>query len=158
MSKLEKEIKAGIGLGAIKFGMSRTEVKAILGKPDDSETYAYTEGDDLKTEDWFYDELDLSVSFDEEEEWKLVTLSVAGKDYALMGFQPISMSKESLKATLKEKNITDLEFEDCSTEENPSHELLESEQLGINFWFDEDQLSEVQWGPLFIDDDTIKWP
>ena len=42
--------------------------------------------------------------------------------------------------------------------ESPSHELLASDFLGINFWFDEDQLSEVQWGPLFVDDESIDWP
>ena len=45
-----------------------------------------------------------------------------------------------------------------STVESPTHELISSDQLGINFWFDEDTLSEVQWGPLFVDDETIKWP
>jgi hypothetical protein len=32
-----KEIIPGVGLGAIKFGMTRDEVKKIAGKPDDVE-------------------------------------------------------------------------------------------------------------------------
>jgi hypothetical protein len=63
-----------------------------------------------------------------------------------------------LKNELRSKGITDLEYEDCSSEESPSHELLSSDSLGMNFWFDEDQLSEIQWGPLFVDDETIDWP
>ena len=45
-----------------------------------------------------------------------------------------------------------------STVENPTHELYSSDSLGINFWFDDNKLSEIQVSPLFVDNETIKWP
>ena len=43
-------------------------------------------------------------------------------------------------------------------EEAPSHELISSESLGINFWFDDDSVTEIQWGPYFNADESVQWP
>lgn len=67
------------------------------------------------------------------------------------------MDNEEVVSLLKELKINDLEFEDWSSEESPNHKLLSSELIGINFCFDDNLLSEIQWRPLFIDDDTIRW-
>lgn len=158
MNSIIGNIIEGIGLGKLKFGMEMNTVQLILGKPEEKEKYSYTkEGDDL-TESWHYDELELSLGFDEEDDWLLGTIAVTSKDYKFRDFIPIGLSKEQLKLKLKENKVNDLEFEEWATEENPSHELLSSESLGINFWFDKDNLTEVQWGPLFIDYERIKWP
>ena len=45
-----------------------------------------------------------------------------------------------------------------ATIESPTHELYSSDCLGINFWFDYNKLTEIQISPLFIDNNTIKWP
>ena len=59
---------------------------------------------------------------------------------------------------LKTSQIKDLDIEDLSSADSPNHVLLSSFSLGVNFWLDEGILEEIQWGPDFIDDDTIKWP
>ena len=38
-----------------------------------------------------------------------------------------------------------LGFDDLSSIENPSHELIFSDKLEMNFWFDQNSLSQVQW-------------
>ena len=43
-------------------------------------------------------------------------------------------------------------------DEAPSHELISSESLGINFWFDDDSVTEIQWGPFFNADESVQWP
>ncbi len=148
----------GEGLGELKFGLTREVVSSILGEPDEKEEYSYSDTEENLTENWHYDELELSLAFDQEDDWRLGTIAVASADYKFHDFNPIGLSKEELKAKLKEKGIEDLVFEDCSTIENLSHELLSSDSLSMNFWFDEDSLSEVQWAPLFEDEETIKWP
>ncbi len=152
-------IEEGQGLGELKFGLERKQVELILGAPDEKETFSYSEEEeDDMTENWHYDDLELSLSFDEGDDWRLGTISITSSQYLLKGFAPIGLSKEDLETKLEALGIEDLEYEDWSPEESPAHELMASDSLGINFWFDEDKLSEVQWGPLWIDEETILWP
>ena len=71
-----KNIQFGIGLGIIKFGMSRDQVKIILGEPNEKELHYDEDANIDASELWHYDDLDISISFDQEEDWKLVTLAV----------------------------------------------------------------------------------
>lgn len=158
MNPTIKQILSGIGLGELKFGMTRDQIEAILGQPNEKEKYSYADFGDDFTENWHYDDLELSLGFDQEEDWRLVTLAVTSKDFSFDRFIPIGLTKELLGSELHNIGINDLDFEDWTTEENVSHELLSSKILGINFWFDNNSLTEVQWAPLLIDDETIKWP
>jgi hypothetical protein len=151
-------IEEGQGLGNLKFGLTRNEVESIIGEPEEKENFSFTEDEENLTESWHYDELELSLGFDQEDDWRLVTISISSENYKFRDFCPVGLSKKELKTILEEKGIDDLEFEDLSTIENPSHGLISSESLGLNFWFDDDSLNEVQWGPLFIDNETVKWP
>lgn len=155
MSADIKEIKSGHGLGVIKFGMQRDAVRMLLGEPSEIEEYSYSgDGDDDFTESWHYDDLELSMNFDKEEDWKLSILSVTSNGHTFNGVQLIGLSKDALVTELEKLDVEDLELDDLSTKESPQHEVLSSESLGINFWFDADSLTEVQWAPLYIDDET----
>lgn len=152
-------IEAGQGLGDLKFGLERKDVELILGAPDEIETFSFSEDDeDDMTENWHYDALELSLSFDDSDDWRLGTISITSSQYLLKGFAPIGLSKDELESKLEALGVDDLEYDDWSPEETPVHELMASDSLGINFWFDEDKLSEVQWAPLFLDEETIIWP
>ena len=153
-----KEIKAGVGLGELKFGMSREQVQQLLGEPEDKDSFVYEEEENAEAESWYYDSLDLSLEFDAEENWKLVTIEINSTAHTLNGHSIIGLSKMQLKHKLNDLNIQDWEHEKLPMEDAPTHELLNTDQLGINFWFDEDALTEVQWGPLFSDEETIIWP
>lgn len=148
----------GVGLGELKFGLNREEVAALLGQPEEKEEFSYSEEEEDLTESWHYDELELSIGFDQEDGWRLTTMSVTSEEYAFEGFNPIGMEVEALKEKLNALNIEDLEYEDVSSVENPDTELIFSEALGMNFWFIENTLAEVQWVPHFGDDENVKWP
>lgn len=152
------EIKAGVGLGELKFGMTREQVKQLLGDPEEKDTFVYEEEENAEAESWYYDSLDLSLEFDAEENWRLVTIEVNSEEYLFNNISLIGLSKEELKSKLSNLNVQDWEHEALPLEEAPTHELLSSDQLGINFWFDEDTLTEIQWGPLFSDEDAVIWP
>ena len=158
MKQETKDIQFGIGLGVLKFGMSREQVKTILGEPNEKELHYDEDINVDASELWHYDDLDVSISFDQEEDWKLVTLAVTSNFYQLNGKSLIGLSKKALMAELKTSQIEDLDIEDLSSEDSPNHVLLSSLSLGVNFWLDAGILEEIQWGPDFIDDDTIKWP
>lgn len=162
-----KEIKSGVGLGNIKFGMTREELEKLIGEPDDIEDLLLGDGpeDDLTDEEeeseselWHYDDLEMSVSFDEVVDWRLVNIAVSSSDYTFNGVPIIGLDRAALLDVLKKAGVTDLEVEDCSAPDSPNQMQISSESLGINFWLENDVLAEVQWGPLFEDEDTVKWP
>jgi len=152
------DIKPGIGLGDIKFGMSREQVKAIMGEPDETEQFSYSDTDEDITESWHYDEYELSIGFDEDADWRLMTFAVSSDDYKLQGKKLVGKKQSDLMNALKELKIENLETEDASTPENPNCLYLISEEKSISFWIENGKVSEIQWGPEFLDEDTIRWP
>ena len=155
MKKALKEIKCGFGLGNLKFGMTKAEVKLILGEPSYIDKYSHSDSANDLTESWQYDELEISISFDEEEAWKLTMISVNSGFYEFKGKSLIGKSEKDVLAHL---NIEDTYLEDVSERDSENHKVIEIDEKSINFWFIDGVLDEIQWSPLFIDDDTIKWP
>ena len=155
MKEALKEIKPGYGLGVLKFGMSRAEVKLMLGEPSFTDKYSHSDSNNDLTESWEYDELELSLSFDEEESWKLTMMSVNSDFYEFDGKSMIGKTENEVLAILNMENIY---LEDVSDQEGEDHKVIEIDEKSINFWFIDGVLDEIQWSPLFVDDDTIKWP
>jgi hypothetical protein len=151
-----KDILPGEGLGKIRFGMSREEVKSIIGEPDEVDNYSYSEEEESLTEAWHYDVLNLSLSFDEEYDWELMTISVSGAEYEFIGKRLIGLQEYKLTETLKSMGIENLSSEDWSTEEDPEHHLLAAEEAGINFWLEKGVLTEIQWSPLFMEEEDAE--
>ena len=171
MRKELKDIRPGQGLGLLKFGMTRHQVRMLLGEPDEMDALVYNEegSDEVDAlvyneegsdagEAWHYDTLELSVSFDRHADWKLVSMAVSSPEYTFNGTPLIQLNKTELLRQLKMLGISDLDQEDLSTSDAPNYHLLSSEGLCINFFLEEDKLSEIQWSPLFEEDDTIIWP
>lgn len=152
MSKNITSILPNIGLGDIKFGLNRNQVKDILGEPDEIDTFAYDEEtqEDL-TESWHYDEMEFSCSFDEAEDWKMVNMSVSSIIYTINGEPVIGLSKENLITLIENAQMGEIEED----EENQVITALDSQ---INFWFDEEGVSEIQWSVNWDEDDNPVWP
>jgi hypothetical protein len=158
MKKALKEIKPGYGLGNLKFGMTRAEVKLMLGEPSFIDKYSHSDSADDLTESWEYDDLGLSISFDEEENWKLIMISITSDFYELNGVSLIGLKEKELLMKLEAMNLGELDLEDCSDLGSDEQKVIEVEEKSINFWLIDDILDEIQWSPFFIDDDTIDWP
>lgn len=152
-----KKIISGYGLGELKFGSTRDEVKALLGEPDAVECESNSDDEDDVTESWHYDSLELSMSFDQEEDWRLVTFAVTSDFYTFEDESFIGMSKSDLESSMEKLDVEDLDVE-INEDKTATHELYFSEELALNFWVEDDKVTEVQWSLLFIDEDTIDWP
>lgn len=153
-----KQIVAGEGIGEVKFGITRPQLKKILGEPSEIEQYAYEDDEESQAECWHYDSLELSASFEEEHDWRLVAIAVSSPEFTYKGESLIGSSEEELLDTLKTLGLKDLTVEDLSTKETPDHKLVRSEYLDINFWLDNGKLAEIQFAPLFDDDYNVVWP
>lgn len=152
-----RDIVPGEGLGDLRFGMTRSEVKNILGGADEVEQHTLDE-EAGTTENWHYDKYDLSLSFEEAIEWRLETIAVSNEAYELAGTQVIGLDRTSLENVLKKMGVDDLVFEDDVMEDNMSQQILSSEELVINFWLEDGELSEVQWSVWISEDGEMIHP
>lgn len=158
MNEQLKEIKPLEGLGKLKFGMSRDEVKEIMGEPNDVDTYSFSEDGADKSESWHYDDDQVSMSFDEDDNYRLITLAVSSEAFKIKGRALVNLTRTAVIEFFNENGITDLSFEDADTIDMPNHELISAPQLFLNVWLEKERVKEVQWSPEFTDDDEVKWP
>jgi len=155
-----KNIEPGIGLGDLKFGMAQDEVKEIIGLPNEIEIYQYlpnTEESEF-AENWHYEDLELSISFSSEDDWRMDTISINSNFYSLWTCIEIGQTMAQVEEKLKTLKIDNYICEDWSNMESPDHKLFEFNEHYFNLWFDNGKLSEIQWSPKFINEEDIEWP
>lgn len=153
-----KDIKIGEGLGDIVFGNTKDRVKHLLGEPTEIDTFnASGEEDGYLTEAWHYDEQEFSLSFDEEDNWKLTTISISSPESLFKGEQIIGKAMDDVLALMNNENLGDNELDDLSDEET-NQQLVSFLNASLNLWFEDGELSEIQWGVLWSDEDTPNWP
>ncbi|MGY6647656.1 hypothetical protein [Wenyingzhuangia sp. IMCC45574] len=150
-------IKIGVGVGAIKFGMLKEDVLSILGIPTEKEIEKqFDTGDAVET--WDYENHGVSFSFDEEENWRLETITINSSKFELNGVGLIGQNIQQVQDFIEEHKLGEMEFEDYSTEEFPKHELIDVDAANLFFWFDHEVLKEIQMGVQWDDDDNALWP
>ena len=142
-----KEILPGEGLGDITFGIFREELQELIGAPSEIQKEQTPEG---KVEHYHYDELELSVTFEEADNWELGTISTTSRLSTLEGENVIAMSRDNVLELIDELAEEDEAWESADVEDD---NLITIEELNLNFWFDKGRLSEVQWFPVWEDDD-----
>jgi hypothetical protein len=156
INEMNLEIKPGKGLGKVLFGMTREQVREILGLPDEIEKE--TE-DGISVEHWHYDQHEISLLFSGADSWRLLSFAVGNPLCTIEGEKLIDLNETQLHDALERMGISeDLEYEDFSSEEFPDHIMVYCEELGVNFWLDNGIVSEIQCGPFMKDDETVDWP
>jgi len=127
---MNKEIKPCEGVGDIKFGMTRDELIKTIGEPDEVHEMDFDE--EGKSETWHYDYLELSVSFEENDDWKLTVISVSSEEFTLNGDKLIGQDMDAILSKLNDAGATHIDLE----EEDLGQELVIVENLNLNFWFE----------------------
>ncbi|MBL4592888.1 MAG: hypothetical protein JKX68_03620 [Flavobacteriales bacterium] len=152
------DITIGNGLGDIQFGCTKEKLKHLIGEADEIDSYnASGEEDGYLTESWHYDEHEFSVSFDEEDNWKLTTISISSPDCLFNGNKLIGKEIDEVLQLLENEDLGDNELEDLSDGEI-DQKLISFLPASLNLWFENGKLSEIQWGVLWSDEDTPRWP
>ncbi|MFV0345233.1 MAG: hypothetical protein ACK5IQ_03160 [Bacteroidales bacterium] len=156
------EVVLGKGTDSLSFGMKGKEVEKILGKADEVETMCLEEDSDEQSEVWHYDDLGLTLTFDDIEGWQLTSISSSSPTTVLDGIELIDLSEDAVMQLIEDKKLAENEgvgvFEGFA-DEIPDAKMISCPDNEISFWLDSDGVIEVQWGVLFEDDEeTIKWP
>lgn len=156
---VKKDIKLGMGLDKLKFGMTRDEVKAAIGEPNEVENYNPLEEDEGESEAWHYDELELSASFDEEDDFRLTSLAVSSAEYLFEGVNLIGLSQEEVMQQVELMDLGDVELEAVAEDDSLQQSVGSIAEASLNLWFEDGQLSEIQWGPFWDEDEECYiWP
>jgi len=145
-----KNINKGVGLGSLKFGIFTTDVEDELGSPSESEK------NEDEGENWHYDDYDMSMSFDEDS--RLVTIAVSDESYLLEGVSLIGKDVEFVEEQVKSMNLGESLHEEMSEGVEGGISVLGFEDSSMNLWFEDGILTEIQFWPLFKDEETIVWP
>ena len=152
-----KEINPGVGVGEVKFGMLKEQVQAILGKPSETELEKDFDTADA-VETWDYEPYGIAFSFDEEEDWKLETITINSSFYELNNVGFVGKSIEEVQNLIEVMQLGEMEFEDYSTPEMPNYEMIDVDASNLFFWFNNEVCVEVQMGVQWSDDDQPIWP
>lgn len=141
---MNKEIKLGIGIGELKFGISLEEVLKIMGEPDEKHRENFSDEDvDFYAEEWHYDELELSLSFDMLERLELSTISVSSISYLLNGQQLIGQSRADVEKAIATMDLSS-DWEELKNIEDGG-DLISNEDEGLSLWYEDNILTEIQW-------------
>ncbi len=149
---MKKIIIPGVGYGDIKFGMTREDAENILGSPTEIEKH-----DEDEMEFWHYDEALISLTFDGTEDWRLSALVAGDMGMTIFNSEIDELNKHDMTNLLKFNGNKNLGFEEAEVDGIKLH-TIEADDLEMIFWFEGDELTEVQWGPYFADEETIAWP
>ncbi|NEN22623.1 hypothetical protein G3O08_03775 [Cryomorpha ignava] len=146
-------ITPGQGIGKLHFGLKKDQVEKLLGEPDEIEPAE----DQDHLEYWHYDTLGMSLVFDAIEKMRLTTIVSANDETVLYGEKIIDMSRDRLIELLRKKGHKNLTFTE-DFDDGSRLETVESDEIEMLIWLREGHVTEVQFGPFFIDEDTVNWP
>ena len=152
---MNNEIKIGLGLGKVTFGSSKESIKKNLGEPNEIEVLDIPiDGEEVTLEQWHYDDLELSASFDIEQDEILETLAVSSDEYTINGVSLIGKKINEVNQLLNKLHLGSFEKDQISDEDGNStvYSFLDS---NMNFWFEDDELTEIQWGPIYLDEEPM---
>ncbi|MDD2563926.1 MAG: hypothetical protein PHU27_06900 [Salinivirgaceae bacterium] len=143
-----KEILIGEGLGEIRFGMTQKEVKKILSAPDEVEVIPFSDEKDDAIESWHYDEHEFSLSFDKAYENRLTSIAISALDATLNGVALVDKTRTEVIKAIEKMDLGN--FEEETVEEDPEAvvKLLTFFESGVSLWFENEYLTEIQWGLL----------
>lgn len=136
-----------VGLNDVQFGMSREQVRSIVGEPEELATYE--EGTDDASEAWYFWADGISYHFDADSDWRLTTIEVSSPEALLEDRAVIGIPQSELVDLLHGRNAywPDSEEEPVSVAE-----------WDMNFWIQEGVLTDIQWGVPIGNDDREIWP
>ena len=137
-------IKPKEGLGDVKFLSTVDEFISMIGQPDDDELIQ-EKISNYNSRILHYDSLELSASFDEENNWKLSSITVNSDAFHINDIYLFNCSKIEFLKKIETLDLGTYEI-DVYNEEEYSSTTYYFRLNNISFWFENDALQKIQWG------------
>ena len=141
-------IKPKEGLGDVKFLSTVDEFISMIGQPDDDELIQ-EKISNYNSRILHYDSLELSASFDEENNWKLSSITVNSDAFHINDIYLFNCSKIDFLKKIEPLDLGTYEI-DVYNEEDYSSTTYYFKQNNISFWFENDALQKIQWGIIHV--------
>ena len=136
-----------LGLGDLRFGANREDVRHHLGEPE--QTALDDEGTEDASEAWYYWARGVSVHFGADVDWRLDCIEASSPSAELRGVRLVGATEPELR-----------EFLGPVQAQWPTEEMkpIEVPEWDLNFWTECGVVESIQWGVPIGDDDREIWP
>ena len=141
-------IKPKEGLGDVKFLSTVDEFISMIGQPDDDELIQ-EKISKFNSRILHYDSLELSASFDEENNWKLSSITVNSDAFHINDIHLFNCSKIDFLKKIEPLDLGTFEI-DVYNEEDYSSTTYYFKLNNISFWFENEEKKKIQWGIIHV--------
>ena len=142
------EIKIGLGLDNLIFGMLQEDVIDLMGEPD---KISDTEKENGVV--YYYNDQLIKVKFDQEEGSKLYAIEAFNQESVMFDNRIMNKDKREIVELLKTRGYHEIE-----EEEYTHFETVFCREIWSTFMFEFNRLRSVEFSPLFENNDRIIWP
>lgn len=144
------EIKIGIGIGELTFGMLKPEVEKLMGKPDKA---ALDQDDDEVEVIWQFNSLKSRISFYSSEEGRLGYIRCSSTDLV---YKNNSIIGEKIETVL---NLFDMDVTKAwEIEEYDSFVVYFNDLYWLSINCEYEVVTHFEIGVPFLNDDEYNWP
>lgn len=155
---MDKNIIPGKGLKELRFGMTKDEVEAQFGKPDETESYKLEGEEEYTVEAWHFDTIEMSLTFEEEFDFRLTSIAASSDEFTIEDGLAIGKNKERILDMINELDWYPVEFEkEGQPSDDEDFDTITVPDKSVHFWFDNDILSEIQWSVHWTEDENPIW-
>jgi hypothetical protein len=145
-------IKPGAGVGELRFGATRDEVRAIAGEPAEVLPSEEEAGSEL----WVYEEAAIALGFAAEVNLRFTSCETYNMKASFNGETLVGLDRASVEAALERAGADEGLYMAEDDDENGAQ--IAVPRLGLSLWLEENVVESVGWGVLFDDDDNVMWP
>jgi hypothetical protein len=149
------EICPTAGIGPAIFGMSRDEVRAVLGRPDKTEVVRHS--DDSTEEGWEYLLAGLDLTFCDDEEWRLSAIRLHRNTGILRGEQIIGISEAELHDACRRLGYSLALQLEILESDGHLQEWRDKEAI-LSFWVEDSHVASITMMPLHDPAGRPLWP
>ena len=150
-----REILPGIGYRGLVLGMTRDEVRGLLGEPTKEDTEQHD--DKSKTVSWSFPDGSLEIDFCSDDDYKLGAITVADPDATVQGALLIGLTEKEFLAAAKKAGVGPIELEDEFKDIDARDFAWDDGNL--TFWVSDGVLENVTVMPLYDKTGEIpQWP
>jgi len=142
-------VKPEIGIGKLIFGFKESEVKDIYGNPDEIKKDTESENRII----WVYNKEKIRLTFYESEDRRLGYIETSNRNLSLNDFLIIDSNIEFVKNKFAEKIVNG-----WKKEEYHSFTTYFNEIFWITLHVEYEEVTNLEIGVPFINDDEYKWP